>query len=383
MTLTFLENADVITVALDSYEYGIENSGATAVTLVSGGGGTAVVIPQSATSFVAAANGEFIKLTQLSDSVVYVFNRRFIQKVASAGGKARLVTGKGDFSFTANETYSAVKATLAAVPSGGSGTFTTLSGDVVSQTTGGATTIQPNVVTNAKAAQMAAHTFKGNDTGATANAKDLTISELKTDLSLQNVDNTSDANKPVSTATATALSGKQATLVSGTNLKTVNGTTLLGSGDLVISGVGGSTEYGITPTGSAGILIRIYGVASITAVKTNSSTITIAVPSVDGLQRADIYYPSAENAGANITLVVNYASNTTTNQGFSTIKPAAISMFSEAGLEYVPRASPAATDLSNTATATGGNLTHAIGGGNGGGIPAAIQTGNVKLVVKF
>lgn len=37
----------------------------------------------------------------------------------------------------------------------------------------------------------------------------------------------------------TALSGKQATLVSGTNIKTVNGNSLLGSGDLVISG--GST----------------------------------------------------------------------------------------------------------------------------------------------
>ena len=32
------------------------------------------------------------------------------------------------------------------------------------------------------------------------------------------------------------LSGKQATLVSGTNLKTVNGSTLLGSGDLIVSG---------------------------------------------------------------------------------------------------------------------------------------------------
>ena len=39
----------------------------------------------------------------------------------------------------------------------------------------------------------------------------------------------------------TALSGKQATLVSGTNIKTVNGTTLLGSGDLVVSGSGGGS----------------------------------------------------------------------------------------------------------------------------------------------
>jgi hypothetical protein len=46
----------------------------------------------------------------------------------------------------------------------------------------------------------------------------------------------------------TTLDGKQATLVSGTNIKTVNGTTLLGSGDLVISGGGGGTLDGLTDT---------------------------------------------------------------------------------------------------------------------------------------
>ena len=62
----------------------------------------------------------------------------------------------------------------------------------------------------------------------------------KAQVSLSNVDNTSDANKPVSTATQTALNAKQATLVSGTNIKTVNGNSLLGSGDVVISGGGGN-----------------------------------------------------------------------------------------------------------------------------------------------
>jgi hypothetical protein len=54
-------------------------------------------------------------------------------------------------------------------------------------------------------------------------------------LALNNVDNTSDANKPVSSATQTALDAKQATLVSGTNIKTVNGTSVLGSGNIAIS----------------------------------------------------------------------------------------------------------------------------------------------------
>jgi hypothetical protein len=63
----------------------------------------------------------------------------------------------------------------------------------------------------------------------------------KTAVGLGNVDNTSDINKPISTATQTALDTKQATLVSGTNIKTINGNSLLGSGDIVISG-GGSTD---------------------------------------------------------------------------------------------------------------------------------------------
>jgi hypothetical protein len=52
---------------------------------------------------------------------------------------------------------------------------------------------------------------------------------------LGNVDNTSDANKPVSSAQQTVLDAKQATLVSGTNIKTINGSTVLGSGNISIS----------------------------------------------------------------------------------------------------------------------------------------------------
>jgi hypothetical protein len=41
-------------------------------------------------------------------------------------------------------------------------------------------------------------------------------------------------NLPVQTAVTTALATKQATLVSGTNIKTINSTTLLGSGDIAV-----------------------------------------------------------------------------------------------------------------------------------------------------
>lgn len=61
----------------------------------------------------------------------------------------------------------------------------------------------------------------------------------KSDIGLGNVDNTSDANKPVSTATQTALNGKQDTLVSGTNIKTINDQSLLGEGNITIGGTSG------------------------------------------------------------------------------------------------------------------------------------------------
>ena len=56
-----------------------------------------------------------------------------------------------------------------------------LSGDATLANTG-ALTIAANAVTNAKAAQMAAHTFKGNNTGSTANALDLTAAQLAAEL---------------------------------------------------------------------------------------------------------------------------------------------------------------------------------------------------------
>ena len=75
--------------------------------------------------------------------------------------------------------------------------------------------------------------------------------QLKSDIGLGNVDNTSDLNKPISTATQTALNNKQDTLVSGTNIKTVNGNSLLGSGNITTADVNPTSGvYPINETGS-------------------------------------------------------------------------------------------------------------------------------------
>lgn len=90
----------------------------------------------------------------------------------------------------------------------------------------------------------AADLFAIVDTSA-IETKKITPTALKTALALNNVDNTTDALKPVSTATQTAIGLKQDTLVSATNIKTINSTSILGSGNIVV---------GATPSGIAGAI---------------------------------------------------------------------------------------------------------------------------------
>jgi hypothetical protein len=89
-----------------------------------------------------------------------------------------------------------------------------------------ALTITNKAVTNAKLADMVTKTYKGRTSASTGVPEDIPVATLKTDLSLNNVDNTSDLNKPISNATQTALNAKSVFIVvaNNTDADTLNAT---------------------------------------------------------------------------------------------------------------------------------------------------------------
>ena len=81
----------------------------------------------------------------------------------------------------------------------------------------------------------------------------------------------SSTNLVTSGGVASALSGKQATLVSGTNIKTINSTSLLGSGDIAVS----ANTPKATTIPAGGLLPNVYYALG---DLTGNVTISLAAP---------------------------------------------------------------------------------------------------------
>lgn len=148
-----------------------------------------------------------------------------------------------------------------------------VSGDITI-TNAGVTAIGANKVANSQLAQMAAHTFKGNNTGSTANALDLTATQLTAELNVMVGDSGSGGTKGLVPAPA---SGDATKFLSGAGTWT-NPT---GSGDVV--GPGSATADNIASfNGVTGKLIKDSGVAAASVVVGPASATNSALVLFDG-----------------------------------------------------------------------------------------------------
>ena len=223
--------------------------------------------------------------------------------LSATGGSIKLVEGSN---ITLTTTGTGADGIITIASTGGGGTVTSVAAltlgtsgtDLTSSVANGTTT--PVITLNVPDASATARgvittspqtiagdkTFTGTTSGIT-----------KSMVGLNNVDNTSDANKPVSTATQTALNLKQDTLVSGTNIKTINSTTLLGSGNITTGTV---TSVGVS-------MPSAFSVAS--SPITTSGTIAITGAGVvSQYVRGDgslANFPQSSGGGSSISYYLN------------------------------------------------------------------------------
>lgn len=100
----------------------------------------------------------------------------------------------------------------------------------------------------------------------------------KNAVGLGNVDDTSDINKPVSTLQASAIALKQDTLVSGTNIKTIEGQSLLGSGNIDLT----KNDVGLGNVDNTSDLNKPISTATQTALNSKQDTLTLTTTGTSG-----------------------------------------------------------------------------------------------------
>jgi hypothetical protein len=111
----------------------------------------------------------------------------------------------------------------------------------------------------------------------------LSAETMKQTLGLENVNNTSDTNKPISLAVQSALDAKQDTLSSGVNIKTINGESIVGGGNIVVSGGSGGGGSGATNLSVGAVTTTTLNVISDTGT---AATIPAGTTTAAGLKTA-------------------------------------------------------------------------------------------------
>lgn len=124
------------------------------------------------------------------------------------------------------------------------------------------------------------------------------VTLTKSDVGLGNVDNTTDLNKPISTATQTALNGKQATLVSGTTIKTLKTQSLLGTGNIDLT----KSDVGLSNVDNTSDTNKPVSTATQTALDNKVDKVTGKQLSTEDYTSAEKTKLSGIQAGAEINV---------------------------------------------------------------------------------
>lgn len=253
-----------------------------------GGGATNIGVVQNATTAtVTSSTGSDGTITAATSSIAGLMLPAQVDKLEAVPVNLTEFTQDTVASFLVagsniTLTYNDVANTLTIASSGGGGggatnlsyTASPSNGVVVSDT-GTDATITLADGTNAGLMAPVQHTkLAGIATGATANSTDAFL--------LDRANHTGTQAQSTIVNLTSDLAGKQATLVSGTNIKTVNGNSLLGSGDITISGgatdlaLGAITSSTVEITSSTGADVVIPAVTATTAgVMTQAQLLTM------------------------------------------------------------------------------------------------------------
>jgi trimeric autotransporter adhesin len=189
----------------------------------------------------------------------YVLTTRDINTTSPLAGGGSLAS---DLTLTINEANSTTSGYLSSTdwntfnnkqPAGSY--ITALTGDVVASGPGSASsTIQSNVVSNAKLAQMPTLTIKGNNTGGTANALDLTAAQVNTMLGNISSIGAIDSQTPQANGLDIVGSSLYTQSASTSYPGMVNNTTQSFSGNKTFTGTLSSLSLAISGTAGAGYI---------------------------------------------------------------------------------------------------------------------------------
>ena len=165
-----------------------------------------------------------------------------------------------------------------------------------------------------------------------------TINSGKAVISMPSANSTT--NGYLSSSDWATFNGKQAALISGTNIKTINGTSLLGSGNIVISGGGGGTVTSVAfTTNTDGT-----NVSSATTTTGGVVEITLSIPTASSSNRGVITSGQFDTFNT-VTNKLNIAAGTNAGSGTSIALD-----FSLADTIYGTFASPVTASTINMST---------------------------------